>query len=133
MAPNANATAAAANQNNPIIYAVPTEEGNTLLLAANMSTAGSNNSTIVYAVPADDGPDDAGADGGGANNAGDGAMPARATEGDYSSYTVAGAQDAGNQDYAELGNVQYGSMLTTAARGGAMPARAMEGDYSSYT
>jgi hypothetical protein len=32
--------------------------------------AGSNSSTIVYAVPADDGPDDAGADGGGATNNG---------------------------------------------------------------
>jgi hypothetical protein len=36
---NANATAAAANQSNPIIYAVPAEEGNTLLPAATMYTA----------------------------------------------------------------------------------------------
>jgi hypothetical protein len=40
MAPNANDTATAANQSNPIIYAVPTEEGSTLLLAANMHTVG---------------------------------------------------------------------------------------------
>jgi hypothetical protein len=37
---------------------------------SNAGPAGSSNSTIVYAVPADDGPNDTGADGGGANNAG---------------------------------------------------------------
>jgi hypothetical protein len=41
MAPTANATAAAANQSNPIIYAVPAEEGNTLVQAANNHTADS--------------------------------------------------------------------------------------------
>jgi len=51
-ASNANETASAANQSKPIIYAVPAEESNTLLPAANVYMA--DNAGVYYdadAVP----------------------------------------------------------------------------------
>jgi hypothetical protein len=45
-------------------------------------------------------------------------MPARAAEGDYSSYTVAGAQVAGNQDYEEMDNM---AGAQTAGNSGGAP------------
>jgi hypothetical protein len=82
-------------------------------VAVNISTPASTTPTTNESepVPSDDKYIEVGSTGGGS-------MPARAAEGDYSSYTVAGAQVAGNQDYEEMDNM---AGAQTAGNSGAAP------------